>query len=87
MTITDVTTLAGLGIAFVFVALVLPIGIVAHYLSKARAQRALTAQDEKLLSDLWEVARHMEERLDNLERASDAEPSGASVRPRETAHV
>jgi phage shock protein B len=87
MTINDVTTLAGLGIAFVFVALVLPISIIAHYLSKTRTQRALSAQDEKLLADLWDVARRMEERLDNLERASDAASSASSTRLREAAHV
>ncbi len=87
MTISDVTILVVLAIAFAFVVLVLPIWIVAHYLSKSRAQRALSAQDEKLLADLWDVARRMEERLDNLERASDAASSASSTRLRETAHV
>ena len=87
MTITEVTILVALAITLVFVVLVLPIWIIAHYLSKSRAQHALSAQDEKLLADLWDVARRMEERLDNLERASGAEPSAPSARLRETAHV
>ena len=60
-------------VAIVFVALVLPIWIVFHYATKWRASRGLAAQDEKVLADLWEAARRMEERLDNLERATDSE--------------
>jgi len=55
-------------IALVFVAFVLPMWIVFHYVSRWRASRGLAAQDEKLLTDLWDAARRMEERLDNLER-------------------
>ncbi len=87
MTLTDVTVLGGLAIGVAFVVLVLPIWIIAHYLSKARIARALTAQDEKMLADLWQVARQMEERLNNLERVAETEPSKSSNRVRETARV
>ena len=87
MSLTDVMVLGGLAIGVAFVVLVLPIWIIAHYLSKARIARALTAQDEKMLADLWQVARQMEERLDNLERVAETEPSKPSNRVRETAHV
>jgi phage shock protein B len=55
-------------VAVIFVALVLPMWIVFHYVTRWRASRGLAAQDEKLLTDLWNAARRMEERLDNLER-------------------
>jgi phage shock protein B len=87
MTLTDVMVLGGLGIGVAFVVLVLPIWIIAHYLSKARIARALSAQDEKMLADLWQVARQMEERLNNLERVAEPGLSNASNRVREAAHV
>jgi len=55
-------------VAVIFVAFVLPLWIVFHYATRWRASRGLAAQDEKVLADLWETARRMEERLDNLER-------------------
>ncbi|HTJ63994.1 MAG TPA: envelope stress response membrane protein PspB [Alphaproteobacteria bacterium] len=56
-------------IALVFIAFVVPMWMFLHYGSRWRASRGLAAQDEKLLTDLWDAARRMEERLDNLERA------------------
>lgn len=61
-------------IALVFVALVLPMWIIFHYVSRWRGSRGLAAQDEKLLTELWDAARRMEERLDNLERVLGPEP-------------
>jgi phage shock protein B len=55
-------------VACIFVAFVLPMWIFFHYMTRWRASRGLAAQDEKLLTDLWDAARRMEERLDNLER-------------------
>ena len=40
------------------------------YAAGWRTSRGLPAQDEKMLVDLWDAARRMEERLDNLERAT-----------------
>ena len=56
-------------IALVLVIVVLPMWMFLHYGSRWRSNRGLAAQDEKLLTDLWDAARRMEERLDNLERA------------------
>jgi phage shock protein B len=55
-------------IGIIFVAFVLPMWMFLHYGSRWRATRGLAAQDEKLLTDLWDAARRMEERLENLER-------------------
>jgi phage shock protein B len=87
MTINDVMIMGILAIAIIFVAVVLPIWIIAHYLAKSRASHALGAQDEQLLADLWDAARRMEDRMDNLERIGGAEPISKSNRIRETAHV
>ncbi len=56
-------------VVLVLVAVILPMWMFLHYGSRWRASRGLAAQDEKLLTDLWDAARRMEERLDNLERA------------------
>ena len=61
-------------VSVIFVAFVLPLWIVFHYATRWRASRGLAAQDEKVLADLWETARRMEERLENLERAMGPDP-------------
>lgn len=85
MELTAVVVLGVLGLAVVFTVFVLPIWIIAHYISKARSARGLAAQDEKLLADLWDAARRMEERMTNLERVLGSEPSSPSGRAREAA--
>ncbi len=59
-----------------FIVIVAPLWIIFHYLSKWRMSRGLAAQDEKLLTDLWDSARRMEERLANLERVLGPEQKG-----------
>ena len=56
-------------VALVLVAVVAPLWIILHYIARMRSARGLAAADEKMLADLWDAARRMEERLDNLERA------------------
>lgn len=64
---------------FVFVPLVLflsivaPIWIIAHYVSNWRASKSLSGEDEKLLSELWQSATRMESRINSLERILDEE--------------
>jgi phage shock protein B len=62
-------------IALAFVFVLLPLWIVLHYMSRWRTSRGLAAQDEKMLIDLWDAARRMEERLENLERVLAADTS------------
>lgn len=52
---------------------VVPVWIVFHYLYKMRSVRGLSTEDEKMLSDLWETSRRMEDRIHTLERILDAE--------------
>ncbi len=58
-------------IAFCFV--VAPIWIVAHYVTRWRTAKVLSAEDEKMLAELWELAPRLESRINALERILDAE--------------
>ena len=56
-----------------FLVIVLPIWIIAHYATRWRTSKVITNADEQLLSELWESARKMEDRIRNLERILDEE--------------
>ena len=56
--------------------------MVLHYISKNRASRNLTEDDERMLEDLWRSARTMERRIETLERL--IEPDMQPQRPRPT---
>lgn len=55
---------------------VVPVWIVFHYLAKMRSSRGLTTEDEKMLSEIWESTRRMEDRINSLERILDADIPG-----------
>jgi phage shock protein B len=57
-----------------FLTVVAPVWIGFHYVTRWRMARTLSREDERTLVDLWEVARRIEARLDNLERAVGVEP-------------
>lgn len=63
-----------LGILFLVV--VAPIWIVAHYATRWRTARMLSRDQERILADLYESARRMEDRMQSLERILDAEAPG-----------
>ncbi len=63
-----------LGILFLVV--VAPIWIVAHYATRWRTARMLSRDQERVLADLYETARQMEQRVDSLERILDSEAPG-----------
>ena len=54
-----------------FLTIVAPIWIIAHYITKNRGVRGLSREDEETLGDVWETAKRMEERIDTLERILD----------------
>ena len=60
-------------LGIIFLVIVAPIWIVAHYLTRWRRSRKLSAEDERSLGELYEAARKMEARLAALERVLDAE--------------
>ena len=63
-------------LGLIFLLVVAPIWIVAHYLVRWRRSRRLTSADEKALGELYDIARRMEGRIVALERVLDAEAPG-----------
>ena len=64
----------------VFIVVVLPLWLLLHYLTRWRASRGLSAEDERMLADLWKNARRLEERVATLETILDAEAPGWRTR-------
>lgn len=56
-----------------FVVVVAPIWIIAHYITRWRQTRMMSSEDEKLLAELWTSVDRMESRINTLERILDAE--------------
>ena len=50
-----------------------PLWIIFHYITKMKSAKGLTAEDEKMLSDVWESTKKMEDRIVTLERILDIE--------------
>ncbi len=50
-----------------------PLWIVFHYITKMKTSKGLTAEDEKMLCEVWESTNKMEERINILERILDIE--------------
>ena len=63
-------------LGILFLTIVAPIWIVAHYIAGWRRSRRLSAGDEQALGELWQTARRMETRIESLERVLDAEAPG-----------
>ena len=70
---TGVEHMVAFALGVIFLVVVAPIWIVAHYLTRWRRSRKLSAEDERSLGELYEAARKMEARLSALERVLDAE--------------
>jgi phage shock protein B len=74
-------------LGILFLTVVAPIWITAHYGSRWRARRNLSAEDERKLAGLWAAADAMEARVVALERVIGVEPEapqpGASQHPEE----
>ncbi len=56
-----------------FLAIVAPIWVIAHYVTRWRASKSLSGEDEMLLTELWQSASRMDSRINALERILDAE--------------
>jgi phage shock protein B len=54
--------------AILFFALVLPIFIVLHFITRWKQAREFSRDDERLLEELWELSQRLEDRLETLER-------------------
>ncbi len=60
-------------IAILLVTVVVPLWIIFHYVTKWKTSKGLSPEDEKMLSEIWESANKMEERIVTLERIMDIE--------------
>ena len=56
-----------------FLVIVAPIWIIAHYVTRWRMAKSLSPEDEKQFAELWQIAERMEERIDSVERILEAE--------------
>jgi len=50
-----------------------PLWIIFHYITKMRTAKGLTPEDEKMLTEVWESTKKMEDRIVTLERILDIE--------------
>ena len=53
--------------------IILPLWIILHYVTKWKSSKGLSSEDEKMLSEIWESANRMEERINTLERILDVD--------------
>jgi phage shock protein B len=69
----------------IFMVVVAPIWIIAHYMTRWRVAKTLTPEDEKQFAELWQTAERMEERLATIERILDDDmPGGGEADERTT---
>lgn len=60
-------------LAIVFLTVCAPLWIIFHYITKMKTSKGLTAEDEKMLTEVWESTKKMEDRIRTLERILDIE--------------
>lgn len=59
--------LIGLVAVSLIFGLVAPLAIVMHYFTRWRTNKGLSADDERLLDDLWRTAQALEQRIETME--------------------
>ena len=59
--------------AVIFLTVVAPIWIIAHYVTRWRTGKALSSDEERLIAELWQTTDKMQQRIVTLERILDAE--------------
>lgn len=60
-------------LGILFMVIVAPLLIIFHYTTKWKQSKTLTSEDEKILTELWDSAERIEDRVNNIERILDAE--------------
>jgi phage shock protein B len=60
-------------LGIIFLAVVAPIWIIAHYTTRWKATKALSSDEEQLLEELWKNSERLEQRINALDRILDAE--------------
>ena len=64
------------GIFAIFSIFIAPLWLILHYTTKRRQAQGLTREDEKMLSDLWQIANKMESRVNALETILETRAPG-----------
>jgi len=67
-------------LAVLFLTIVAPLWIIFDYVTKWRQALGLSAEDERMLAELWDSAGRMENRIVSLEKILDAEAPGWRAR-------
>jgi phage shock protein B len=60
-------------LSIIFMTVVLPLVILMHYVTKWKATKGLSDDEQHLLEDLWKDSKGMESRLNALETILDDE--------------
>ena len=60
-------------VPIILVTVVIPLGLVLHYVTKWKSMKGLTPEDENNLTDLRSSADRLEDRIRTLERILDDE--------------
>ena len=60
-------------VPIIFIAAVIPLWLILHYVTKWKSTKTITADDETLLTDLRASAEKLESRLHVMERILDDE--------------
>ena len=60
-------------IPILLITVCLPLWIIFHYVTKMKTSKGLSPEDEKMLSEVWDSANKMEDRINTLERILDIE--------------
>lgn len=68
-------------LAFFFCVFIGPLWLILHYTTKRRQAQGLTREDEKMLSDMWQLANKMEDRVKALETILDQQAPGWRDKP------
>jgi phage shock protein B len=58
-------------IGIIVAAVVLPLVVILHYVTKWRSSRSLSRDEQKMLEELWQDAQKMESRINALETILD----------------
>lgn len=60
--------------------LVAPLAIVMHYFTRWRTSKGLSADDERLLEELWRTAQSLEKRIETMETILKRDAAEGRVR-------
>lgn len=60
-------------LGIVFMTLVLPFVVIMHYMTKWKATKGLSEDEQRMLEDLWKESQGMQSRLNALETILDQE--------------